>query len=197
MPTRFALHVEQWKDCQRCKLAETRNKVVISRGKVPCDILLLGEGPGASEDVLGKPFVGPAGQLLDEVIRRACRGLNWEPRFAFTNLVCCIPLDDEGDKTAEPEDECVLACQPRLKEFIEIANPRLIVCVGKLAEDWTSPGYKYAVKFASHIHRIRIDHPAYLLRLNVAQKGLKIQTNIVDLRNALEDLSPNLDPNPA
>lgn len=193
MPTRFALHVEQWKDCQRCHLAETRDRVVISRGKVPCDVLMIGEAPGASENVLGKPFVGPAGQLLDEIIRRATRGLEWGVRFAFTNLVCCIPLDDEGEKTAEPEDDCVLSCQPRLKEFIEIAKPRLIVCVGKLAEDWTDPGYKHAVKFSSHIKRIGIRHPASILRANVAHKGLMIQTTVVDLKNALEDLSPTHD----
>lgn len=192
MPTQFALHVEQWKDCTRCHLHETRQRVVISRGKVPCDVLLTGEAPGESENVLGKPFVGPAGQLLDEVIRRATRGMETHLRFAFTNLVCCIPRDDDGGKTAEPEDECVIACQPRLSEFVSLAQPKLIVCVGKLAWDWTDPGYKHAVKFHVSIPRIQIRHPASILRANVAQKGLMIQTAVVDLRSALEELQESM-----
>lgn len=193
MPTRFALHVEKWKDCTLCHLSETRNRVVISRGKVPCDVLMCGEAPGSSEDVLGRPFVGPAGQLLDVIIKRAVAGLDWEPRFAFTNIVCCIPKDEDGSKNSEPEDESVLACQPRLAEFIELAKPRLVVCVGKLADDWVGSDYKLTLKLKEGIQRMMMKHPAYILRANVAHRGLLIQTAVVDLKTALVELGESSD----
>lgn len=125
-------HREDWGSCTRCPLHEGRAKVVLGRGKLPCDILLIGEAPGESENVLGQPFVGPAGHLLDRIIRSAVPdSMAW----AITNLVACIPRQD-GSKVSEPDPDDILHCAPRLDEFVRMANPRLIVCVGKLAESW-------------------------------------------------------------
>jgi uracil-DNA glycosylase len=62
--------------------------VVLCRGRLPCDVLFVGEAPGVSEDVLGRPFVGPAGKLLDTIVERALDG---QYDCAMTNLVACIP----------------------------------------------------------------------------------------------------------
>jgi uracil-DNA glycosylase len=73
--TLWSAHVDDWKDCTRCPLHTVRSNVVLARGSIPCDILFVGEAPGRSEDALGKPFVGPAGILLDEMIEDALSGI--------------------------------------------------------------------------------------------------------------------------
>ena len=108
--------------------------------------------------------------------------------MAFTNLVCCIPLDDDGVKVSEPPDEAIESCSICLQEFVEIANPRLIVCVGKLAKDWLDPGWKHSIRFHAKIPLVDITHPAFILRANVAQQGLLVQRAVVVLRNAVEDV---------
>jgi DNA polymerase len=139
-------------------------------------VLFIGEAPGASEDVLGQPFVGPAGHLLDYILAQA--GVT-RLHYALTNLVACIPLEG-GSKAAQPSKECILACRPRLQEFYRLCQPKLVVYVG----DWAAKhpllegGYK----------AIRIIHPAAILRMNVAQQGLAIQRTIISLGDATEGL---------
>jgi uracil-DNA glycosylase family 4 len=130
MPTLFQQHAAKWRNCQQCLLSECRNKVVLARGKIPSKILFIGEAPGASEDVIGSPFVGPAGRLLDHVIEQALDG---QHDYAITNLVCCL-LKDAGNVKGEPPKEAIVACRPRLLEFIGICNLRLIVTVGLLSQ---------------------------------------------------------------
>ena len=96
----YKQHVQRWKSCTACKLCETRKKVVMYRGDVPCDILFIGEAPGPSEDVIGQPFIGPAGHLLDRIIDKAIQPYrkvnpNISFRKVFTNLVCFIPKAEE------------------------------------------------------------------------------------------------------
>ena len=185
MASHYSLFVEKWKSCTACELHKDRQNVVLARGKIPCDVLFVGEAPGQSEDCLSAPFVGPAGQLLDKIVERAIAS---DVRVAFTNLVCCIPLDDDGVKVSEPPDEAIEACSIRLQEFVEIANPRLIVCVGKLAKDWLDPGWKHSIRFHAKIPLVDITHPAFILRANIAQQGLLCQKATVILRNAVEDI---------
>jgi uracil-DNA glycosylase family 4 len=133
--------------------------------------------------------VGPAGQLLDMIIRRA---LSVETSYALTNLVCCIPRD-EGGKADEPPDEQVQSCRTRLVEMVELCRPKLIVCVGRLAKDWLDPGYKKGIKLLDEdgklIRQMDILHPAAILRTNVAQRGLAIQRAVVQIQSAVEDLN--------
>jgi len=181
--SRWTRHVKEWKTCTRCPLHKTRTKVVLAKGYIPCDVLFIGEAPGPSEDVIGSPFVGPAGILLDKIIEAAAK--NWEEeqgelRKAFTNLIACIPLDPEGvGKFSEPPAESIKACAPRILEFVSICKPRLIVHVGKLAAEHTT---------YTEEEQIHITHPAAILRTDVGRKGLMLQTAIVTLRDALEEL---------
>lgn len=169
-------HVARWKDCTKCPLAQQRDRICLGRGTVPCDVLFIGEAPGASEDALGKPFMGPAGHLLDQMI-----GQSLPPgvSHAMTNLVACFPRDAKLRGDNEPEHGEILDCRPRLVEFINLAQPRLIVCVGVLA--------------TAYIHgntgpRVSIDHPAWILRMPLAQKNMAVQRNVVVLRCAVEDM---------
>ena len=197
MTTLFRRHVERWQNCTACSLCAGRQQVVLARGEIPCDVLFCGEAPGESEDCIGAPFIGPAGQLLDRIIERA--GFNsqhidlpnnhWRPlRWAFTNLVCCIPRAEDGGKATEPNDESIRACSVRLVEFVEIADPKLIVCVGKLAKDWLDPDWRHSIELHRKIPLVAITHPGAIVRANLAMQGLMTQRCEVVLRNAVEEL---------
>lgn len=192
MKTPLQQHYEQWgKGCGHGMCSRARN-VVLVRGTVPCDVLFLGEAPGTSEDDIGLPFVGPAGKLMDKIIRRS--GLtHCNLTHALANLVGCLPRDGVGKKAGEPEDDQIEQCQPRLEEFITwVAMPRLVVCVGKLADQWTEPGLKHSIHYDVHnprgVSRVAINHPAFILRSNVAQQGLMVQRCVVTIATAAENL---------
>lgn len=178
MPTLFQKHRAEWINCTKCHLHKTRTKVVLLRGSIPCEILFVGEAPGASEDVIGQPFIGPAGKLLDRIIKDALKD-QWS--YALTNLVGCIPIGEEGSKTAEPPKEAIMTCRPRLVDIIEICQPQLVVSVGTLAKKHL-PGGDFAT--------VSIIHPAAILRMDLSQKGLAIQRCIVELEMAASALVP-------
>lgn len=195
--TRFQQHLATWSNCKSCKLCEGRSKVVLVRGVLPADILFCGEAPGESENVIGRPFVGPAGKLLDTIIWEAI-GENY--RYALTNLVACIPYDETGTKAGEPDKEAITACAPRLAEIVRIAKPKIIVRVGSLAKKWVtgSPGaagyelmlansLKIVVDWVPTIRFADVLHPAAIIRQNIAQQGLSIQRASVTIANAAEE----------
>lgn len=169
---------QRWGNCKRCPLHKTRNKIVLCRGKVPAEILFIGEAPGLSEDVLGQPFVGPAGHLFQRIIDKA---IDAQFDYCLTNLICCIPLED-GKKVLEPTKESITACQPRMKEFINLVHPKLVVRVGKLSSK------NIGGKLLAGIPTIDLVHPAAILRMEPAQQGLAIQRCIVSLEDAVADL---------
>lgn len=213
----MARHRTQWEDhCKRwsldqkgCGSAEcpgARN-VVLGRGQVPCDLLFIGEAPGESEDVLGYPFAGPAGKLLDHIVAEALRpwqlpgtegGVYNAVRCAYTNLVGCVPREQPyavdfegtkagGGKATEPLPEQIKQCQPRLLEFIELANPRLIIYVGALAKKWVGPLYAGNVKIPRFIPQVDLIHPAAILRANTIHKTLMVQRAVVTIQDAVEE----------
>jgi len=129
---------EEWINCQRCGLAETRNLVVFGEGNPEADILIVGETPGAHEDRTGMPFVGPAGDILAKFLDLA--RLDPARDIFVTNVVACRPTakvpDDEGilhienRKPSKAEKE---GCRDRLMETIYIVDPLLIITLGGLA----------------------------------------------------------------
>ena len=173
--TSYQRHKLKWKDCKRCELYKRRNKVVLARGTIPCDVLFIGEAPGVSEDVIGKPFVGPAGKLLDDIIGEAQKQSH-SFNFAMTNLVCCIPKDDDNKKAVEPPNNCIRQCKPRLEECIKIFKPKLIIAVGKLSEKWLEDYDTTA-----------IIHPAAILRMDVSQKSLAYQRAVLTIADAVAE----------
>lgn len=172
----YQQHVSQWKNCRQCLLCEHRNRVVIARGQVPSKILFIGEAPGDSEDIVGRPFVGPAGRLLDSIIKKSVGEHSW----AMTNLVCCIPKDASNSK-GEPPKEAILACRPRLVEFIQLCRPKLIVCVGTLSNRNVPPDLCGSPRI------LPIIHPAAILRMDVSQQSLAIKRCTVLISDAVQD----------
>src|SRR6516225_3231258 len=110
-------------NCQRCKLAKLgRKRIVFGTGDPHAELMFIGEGPGADEDEQGLPFVGRAGQLLNNMI--AAMGLKREQVY-IANIVKCRP---PGNRT--PEKDEVDACSPFLFRQLEAIQPRLICCLG-------------------------------------------------------------------
>jgi uracil-DNA glycosylase family 4 len=172
--------------------------VVFYFGDLPCDVLLIGEAPGKSEDALGGPFQGPAGRLLQGMVARAVRAVR-RPliRVGYTNIVGCIPRDESGRKINEPSDDQVISCQPRLLETITLASPRLVVLVGRQAEDWVDfgppyHGYRHALRLPAEVAHVSVMHPAAILRANEAHQGLLVQRCVVTLQNALIDVMESM-----
>lgn len=187
--SKWSLHVEEWKDCTRCHLSETRKKIVLAKGEVPAEILFVGEAPGESEDVIGRPFVGPAGHLLDKIIEMSVGEINLHRTadgkellgVAYTNVVACIPRLGDGGKATEPDVESIISCLPRLEEFIEIVSPNLLVAVGELASKWLA---KIPHR---EIPKVDIYHPAYILRSPLPSRGLMVQKAVAAITTAIEE----------
>ena len=122
-----------WHDCESCKLAETRTRVVLGFGNPKAKLMFVGEGPGADEDASGIPFVGPAGELHHDLVRAV--GLKEDEIFQ-DNIVACrsFNTDDDGKrKDCPPKKPEIEACLPRLYEAIRSIDPILIVAYGATA----------------------------------------------------------------
>lgn len=177
--TPWQAHVQRWTNCTDCALCHQRDRIVLARGTIPCDVLFVGEAPGESENVLGRPFVGPAGKLLDQIIDNALSGLADKPTIALTNLVCCFPLEAKQTGNHEPAPAEIKACRSRLLELIGLCKPKLIVAVGKLAE---------AHMPAIDVKTVAVTHPAAILRMPHAQKDMAVRRCVVTLTNAVEEI---------
>jgi uracil-DNA glycosylase len=149
-------------DCRLCKLSEKRTNVVYGEGNPDAEILFVGEAPGESEDLSGRPFVGPAGQLLDKII--TAMGYSREQVY-IANVVKCRP---PGNREPEPDE--IATCLPFLKKQISVISPALIVTLG-------APATKSLLQSSTPISKIRgtfcrfgeiplmpTFHPSYLLR---------------------------------
>jgi len=169
--------------------------VCIARGSVPADILLIGDAPGPSEDIIGRPFIGPAGKLLDAIVGQVFDG---QFDLCFTNLVGCMPInEDSGTKFTEPSKECIKACNPRLIELIRLVKPKAVVLVGKVAKQSIIGQADFAdlpegncswLRKNEYIWFADIIHPAVILRMDLSQQSLAIRRCVA----SLEDLTAHL-----
>lgn len=153
---------EQVKGCTRCGLCQSRTNTVFGEGDPDADLMFVGEGPGQDEDLAGRPFVGRAGQKLDEMI--AAMGLGREQVY-IANVVKCRP---PGNRTPLPDE--ARACWPYLERQIEVIQPKVIVVLGNAAAKMLLDTPVGITKLRGQWQRFgAIDvmptfHPAYLLR---------------------------------
>jgi len=171
-------------ECMRCGLGKTRTNIVIGRGSKTAPIMLIGEGPGEQEDRQGKPFVGPAGQLLDLLLSAL---MFKEDEYYICNIVKCrppgnrVPTDDEAEK-----------CLPWLRNQTALIRPKIMVCMGSTA-------MKYIIDRNAKITQIRGQwierkgfwmmptfHPAALLR-DPSKKALMFE-DMKKVRQKLNEL---------
>ncbi len=120
---------ERIRRCTRCPLHLTRTNPVPGEGGFRKGVMFVGEAPGRNEDLEGRPFVGKAGKLLDELLLSI--GLTREDVY-ITNVLKCRP---PGNRDPEPDE--ITACSPYLEEQIRLLSPRLIVTLGRFAWAWT------------------------------------------------------------
>jgi uracil-DNA glycosylase family 4 len=149
-------------DCKRCALSKARNKIVFADGDPNARLMFVGEGPGADEDAQGLPFVGRAGQLLNNMI--VATGLKREQVY-IANIVKCRPPQN---RTPEPEE--ANTCSPFLFQQIDVVRPEVIVALGSTAATYLL-GMKSSLSgLRGRLHTCRgtklvvTYHPAFLLR---------------------------------
>ena len=111
--------------CRCCSLGETRHKLVFGVGNAQAEVMLIGEGPGEQEDLQGVPFVGPAGKLLDDMLEMIDLD---RQKVYIANIVKCRPPRNRDPLNVEQE-----ACRPWLDRQIALVNPKIIVCLGRIA----------------------------------------------------------------
>ena len=154
--------------CKNCVLHETRTNTVFGIGNEHADIMFIGEAPGKNEDLTGEPFVGAAGRLLNDYLA-AC-GLSREDVY-IANILKCRPPQNRDPLPAE-EDCCITY----LEQQIAMVDPKLIVCLGRIAaKRLITPDFA-VTKQHGELHRrngrliMGTFHPAALLR-NGANKA--------------------------
>ena len=154
--------------CERCSLCKTRKNVVPGEGSLTNRIMFVGEGPGEVEDEQGRPFVGPAGQLLTKILEAA--GFKREDVY-ITNIVKCRP---PGNRV--PEIEEVLSCQSWLEAQIALLQPRIIIALGNTPMKWFLHSTGGITKMRGRwfdwrgVSLMPMFHPSYLLRNQSREK---------------------------
>jgi uracil-DNA glycosylase family 4 len=112
-------------DCQKCSLGATRIKFVFGVGDPHAKVLVIGEAPGADEDASGEPFVGRAGQLLNKMLAAV--------EFKREEVFIANILKSRPPNNRDPKPEEVAACEPYLWKQISLIQPKLILCLGRIA----------------------------------------------------------------
>ncbi len=154
---------EELGECTRCPLSRVRRNIVFGEGSPCAGILFVGEAPGSEEDRTGRPFVGKAGQLLNQIIENGM-GLSRAEVYIGNILKCRPPMN------RTPKDEEIQVCLPFLKKQIRAIRPRVIVSLGR-------PAARALLQVDEPMHRLRGNwlayegipllptyHPAYVLR---------------------------------
>ncbi len=159
MLEKLALQIQ---NCTLCPLWKSRNNAVAGEGSANAKIMFVGEAPGKHEDATGRPFVGPAGKLLDECLKKA--GIERNKVF-ITSAVKCRP-----PKNRTPTRKEVLTCRKYLLRQIDIIKPELIVALGKIGAYTLLLRNVNMLECAGEIYHTKLGrvfvtlHPAFVLR---------------------------------
>ena len=162
MQTSWPTLMEQIGGCTACGLCRGRTHVVPGEGDLHARLMLIGEGPGEQEDLQGRPFVGPAGQLLERML--AAIGLAREQVY-IANAVKCRP---PHNRVPEPDERA--ACMDYLRQQVALVRPKVIVCLGStptralMGEDMRITRDRGVWQLKKGVWMLPTYHPAALLR---------------------------------
>ncbi len=151
------------KDCRLCGLCSTRTHAVVGEGVMNPRVMVIGEAPGADEDLTGRPFVGRSGQYLEKWL--SAIDLTRERNVYIANIVKCRPPENRNPSLDEAE-----ACMPYLKRQIRLIKPESILCVGLVAAKFLLTQDKSLAEFRGSFLRFEgipvlvTYHPAAVLR---------------------------------
>jgi DNA polymerase len=175
-PRAGGIDLMQWEElaqavasCRACKLCSGRRNTVFGVGDMQADWLIVGEAPGETEDLQGEPFVGAAGQLLDNMLKAL--GLDRHHNVYIANVLKCRP---PGNRNPQPEE--VAQCEPFLRRQVQLLQPRIILAMGRFAVQSLLGTSEPIGKLRGRRHQylgvpvVVTYHPAYLLR-NLADKA--------------------------
>jgi DNA polymerase len=174
---------KQSENCHLCDLSKSRSKVVFGEGNPHADILIIGEGPGATEDSTGKPFVGRSGELLSKMLENVL-GLTREEVY-ITNIVKCRPPNNRVPTPTEAH-----TCQPYLLKQIELIKPKLILTLGATAYHYLTGDDSGITKVRGTVHTygdtllVPTYHPSYLLRNPSAKK--EVFSDLLHIKACME-----------
>lgn len=186
IPLAWAPLREAVRACTRCELHRTRTQTVFGVGRETARWMIVGEAPGAEEDRRGEPFVGPAGQLLDEMLRAL--GLGRGDVF-IANIVKCRPPENRDPRPVE-----IAACADHLNAQLRLLAPKLILAVGRIAAQSLLQQEVPVGRLRGRAHTYGPDatplvvtyHPAYLLRSPAEKRkawdDLRFARGLVDPR---------------
>ena len=153
---------ERCRDCQGCPLGKTRTNLVFGVGNREADLMFVGEAPGQAEDEQGIPFVGAAGKLLDRYLYAV--GIPRESVYIANILKCRPPMN--RDPLPEEEDACI----GYLREQVRLIQPKIIVCLGRIAaKKLIDPDFRITRQHGQWFRRgdfwmMATFHPSALLR---------------------------------
>ena len=175
--------------CTRCGLCETRHNVVFGVGNPTADIMFVGEGPGEQEDLQGIPFVGPAGKLLDDML--SIIDLYRQENCYIANIVKCRPPRNRDPMETEQD-----ACIGYLYNQMELVQPKIIVCLGRIAaKRLIDPEYRITRQHGTWTQRngiwmTAIYHPSALLR-DVSKRPETFE-DLLSIREKIRELGANM-----
>lgn len=173
-------------DCRRCGLCQGRRNAVPGEGNRRAEVMFIGEGPGQVEDETGRPFVGPAGQLLDRML--AAIGLN-RGQVYIANVVKCRP---PGNRVPLPTEQ--QACLPYLRAQFLLVRPRVLVCLGSTASRAViDPEMRITRQRGQWVQRKGVwmmgtYHPSALLRDDTGAKKREAWQDMKALRGKMQEL---------
>ena len=174
--------------CTACPLHETGTQTVFGEGTSKAEVMFVGEQPGDQEDLQGKPFVGPAGKLLDKALDEA--GID-RTQVYVTNVVKHFKWQARGKRRIhqKPNWSEIAACRPWLDAELEVVEPRVLVCLGAtaaqalLGRDFRvsrQRGEPVDSDLAEHV--LATVHPSSILRADEHQRELEYRAFVDDLR---------------
>ena len=169
------------RDCQACRLHESRRQVVFGTGNPAADLVFVGEAPGRDEDIQGEPFVGPAGQLLTRIIQAI--GLTRQDVYIL-NVIKCRPPQNRN-----PLPDEVAACRPIIEKQLACLRPRVICALGTFAAQALLRTDERISRLRGRFHPMGDSlvrptfHPAYLLRN--PQDKRKVWEDMQDIQREL------------
>ena len=175
-------------ECRKCALCETRHNVVFGVGDRTSPVMLIGEGPGEQEDLRGEPFVGPAGKLLDDMLELIDLDRS---KVYIANMVKCRPPRNRDPLNLEQE-----ACRRWLNNQIELVQPEIIICLGRVAAmGMIRPDFRITKEHGQWFRingrdYMAIYHPSALLR--DVSKRPETFVDLRAIRERLRELYPQI-----
>ena len=189
---------ERIASCTDCDLCRNRTHAVPGEGPPDADILFVGEGPGFHEDQQARPFVGPAGRFLEELLRSI--GLSRQQVF-ITNVVKCRPPNNRDPLPGEIE-----ACRKHLERQIELIRPKVVVSLGRYSLSWFFPRESISkvhgqARLKDGVRFVAMYHPAAALHANNLRKVIeddfrKIPAVLEQARRAPPEVAVAPEPEP-